>query len=374
MTFAAITGWGACMPPAVLTNADLATFLDTNDEWIVTRTGMRERRISHASAIEMATVASRRALACAGLEAADLDLVIYGSCSNDEQVPNSASGVQLALGAKRAAAMDVNTACTSFLYSLSTATAMIRTGVVRNAVVIGVELISPYMDWDNRNVAVLFGDGCAAVVLQASEREEGLLGEQLGCDAEARQILRVRGMGCAYANKGVMFGDTQWDFDGQEIFRRAVQGMTRASKAVLERCGVSPDRVDLVVPHQANLRIIEAVVSRTGIPMEKVMLTVERYGNMSAATVPVALTEAIGEGRVQPGALVLMPAFGAGLTFCAHLVRWGSRITPVARSSADLPPCGTTALELVNRIRAQKRGAWERSGSGLNAPSLVEMA
>ena len=367
MRYAAITGWGSCMPPAVLTNADLSTFLDTDDEWIVSRTGMRERRISHVSAIEMATVAASRALACAGLDAGDLDLIVYGSCSNDEQVPNSASGVQLALGASRAASMDLNTACTSFLYGLSTATAMMRTGVVRNAVVIGVELISPYMDWENRGVAVLFGDGCAAVVLQAADDEEGLLGEQLGCAADARQALRVRGMGCAYANRGVVFGDTQWDFDGQEIFRRAVLGMSQASRAVLDKCGVTSEAVDLVVPHQANLRIIEAVAARTGIPMEKVMLTVERYGNMSAATVPVALTEAVEQGRVTPGALVLMPAFGAGLSLCAHLVRWGRRVTPLAHSDAALPPCTSTALEMVNEMRARKAGTRERSGPGLGA-------
>ena len=158
--------------------------------------------------------------------------------------------------------MDVNTACTSFLYGLSTATRDDPSGHVRNALVIGVELISPFMDWNNRNVAVLFGDGCAAVVLQATEREEGVLGRQLGCDADARDILRVRGMGCGYANRGIGFGDTQWDFDGQEIFKRAVQRHERGVRAVLKQCGVTADDVDLVVPHQANLRIIEAVVKR----------------------------------------------------------------------------------------------------------------
>jgi 3-oxoacyl-[acyl-carrier-protein] synthase III len=370
-THAAITGWGTCMPPAVLTNGDLSTFLETNDEWIVSRTGMKERRVSHVSATMLATVAAHRALACAGLDPSDVQLIIYGSCSNDEQVPNSASGVQAALGAKQAASMDINTACTSFLYGLSTATAMIRTGTVSNAIVIGVELISPYMDWTNRNVAVLFGDGCAAVVLQASDRAEGLLGEHLGCAADAREALRVRGMGCAYANRGVVFGDTQWDFDGQEIFKRAVQGMTQASAAVLNKCGVHPDQIDLVVPHQANLRIIEAVVARTGIPMDKVMLTVQRYGNMSAATVPVALTEAVAEGRVMPGSLILMPAFGAGLTMCAHLVRWGDRVTPLSVSDAALPPCPRTALDLVNDIRAHKEGSRERSADGLAAPHLT---
>jgi len=365
MTYAAITGWGSAMPPSVLTNNDLSTFLDTSDEWILTRTGMKERRISHVSGTTMATLAARRALACAGLDAADLDLVVYGSCSNDEQVPNSASGVQAALGARQAAAMDINTACTSFLYGLSAASAMIRTGAVRNAVVIGVELISPYMDWDNRNVAVLFGDGCAAVALQASDREAGILGEQLGCAADARHSLRVRGMGCAYANRNIVLGDTQWDFDGQEIFKRAVQGMTSASAAVLRKCGIHPDQIDLVVPHQANLRIIEAVVTRNGIPMDKVMLTVQRYGNMSAATVPVALTEALAEGRVTPGALILMPAFGAGLTMCAHLVRWGDRVTPLATTDAALPPCTRSALEMVNDIRAHRAGSRERSAAGL---------
>lgn len=370
MTYAAITGWGKCLPPAVLTNADLSTFLDTTDDWIASRTGLRERRISHVSAIEMATVAARHALACAGLEPGDIDLIVYGSCSNDEQVPNSASGVQLALGARGVAAMDVNTACTSFLYGLSTASAMIRTGAIRRAVVIGVELISPYMDWDNRNVAVLFGDGAAAVVLEATDAPVGLLGEQLGCLADQRHVLRVRGMGCAYANRDVVLGDTAWDFEGQEIFKHAVQGMTRASAAVLEKCGLRPEDIDLVVPHQANLRIIEAVVSRTGVPMEKVMLTVQRYGNMSAATVPVALVEAIEEGRVGPGSTLLMPAFGGGLTVCAHVVRWGDRVTPLGTSNAALPPCDRSALGMVTAIRARKAGAAARSGAGLLAPRL----
>ncbi len=371
MTYAAITGWGSAMPQSVLSNDDLSTFLDTNDEWITSRTGMKERRISHVSAIEMATLAARRALACAGLDPADVELIVYGSCSNDEIVPNSASGVQTALGAKRAASMDINTACTSFLYSLSTATAMIRTGVVRNAVVIGVELISPYMDWSNRNVAVLFGDGCAAVVVQASDKQEGILGEQLGCLADVRHTLRVRGMGVAYANLGVTYGDTSWDFDGQEIFRHAVQGMTQASQAVMAKCGVTAADIDLVVPHQANLRIIEAVVTRAGLPMDKVMLTVQRYGNMSAATVPVALTEALEQGRVKPGALILMPAFGGGLTVCSHLVRWGERVEPLGRYDGDLPRPTRSALDMVNDMRARKAASSERSEPGLRDARLT---
>jgi len=235
MQFAAITGWGEGLPPSILTNDDLSTFLETSDKWITTRTGMKERRISHVSAIEMATVAAARALACAGLDAADVDLIVYGGCSNEETVPNSASGVQVSLGASRAAAMDLNTACTSFLYGLSAATAMIQNGTIRNAVVIGVELISRYLDWSNRHVAVLFGDGAAAVVVQATDRAEGVVGSVLGCDAEARQVLRVRGIGCGYAGYGVTLGDTVWDFDGQAIFKRAVKGMSEACERVMRQ-------------------------------------------------------------------------------------------------------------------------------------------
>jgi 3-oxoacyl-[acyl-carrier-protein] synthase-3 len=370
MIWAAITGWGACMPPAVLTNADLSTFLDTSDEWITTRTGMLERRISHVGATELSTVAAARALACAGLAPGEVELIIYGGCSNEEVVPNSSSGVQAALGATNAASIDLNTACTSFLYGLTTATAMIRSGVVRNAVVIGVELISRYIDWSDRNVAVLFGDGAAAVVLQASDVESGVIGSAIGCDSEARSSLRVRGVGLGYANRGVSLGDTLWDFDGQVIFKRAVKAMTGASALVMKQCKVTADDVALVVPHQANLRIIEAVAKYAGVPMERVMVTVQKYGNMSAATVPVALVEAIETGRVAPGSLLLMPGFGGGLTWASLLVRWGDRVTPLGASDRALPPCPRSALELVNEIRALQ-DPHGRSAVGLLRPVLA---
>jgi 3-oxoacyl-[acyl-carrier-protein] synthase III len=354
VTHAAIIGWGKCLPPAVLSNTDLSTFFDTSDEWITTRTGIHERRISHVPLEELAYVASQRALAAAGMEGAKLDLIVFGTCSHDDQVPNMASGIQARLGAHAAAAMDVNTACTSFLYGLSSATAMIRTGVVRNALVIGAELISPFMDWSDRNVAVLFGDGAAAVMLQATEREEGLLAEKLGCHADARELLRVQGMGGRYANQGVLYGVTRWQFEGQEIFKRAVHGMGEACEAALKKIGVSAAEVDLVVPHQANLRIIEAVAKRAHVPMERVFVNVQRYGNMSSATVPVALCEALEEKRVKPGALLLMPGFGGGLTYCAHLVRWGDRVEPLGTSNAELPPNDKTAVELIRDVNARK--------------------
>ena len=354
---AAIVGWGKCLPPAVLSNNDLSTILDTTDEWILSRTGIRERRISHVSLEEMAYVASERALAAAGMEGSQVELIVFGTCSHDDQVPNMASGIQARLGADSAAAMDVNTACTSFLYGLSTATAMIRTGIVRNALVIGAELISPFMDWTDRNVAVLFGDGAAAVMLHATEREEGVLAEKLGCFGDAREILRVHGMGGRYANQGVLFGVTRWQFEGQEIFKRAVQGMGEACESALMKIGATAEQVDLVVPHQANLRIIEAVAKRAHVPMERVFVNVHRYGNMSSATVPVALCEALEQNRVKPDSLLLMPGFGGGLTYAAHAVRWGERVTPVRESKVELPPNDRTALELIRDVNVRKTRA-----------------
>ena len=357
MSHAAITGWGKCLPPAVLTNADLASFLDTGDDWILSRTGIQERRISHVLMEELAYVACSRALAAAGLPGKDVDLIVFGTCSHDDQVPNMASGVQARIGAESAAAMDVNTACTSFLYGLSTATAMIRTGVARNALVIGAEVISPFMDWKDRNVAILFGDGAAAVVLQATDREEGVLAQKLGCYGDAREILRVRGMGARYANRGMQYGDTFWQFEGPEIFKRAVQGMGCACESALSTAGLSAKHVDLVVPHQANLRIIDAVAKRVQVPMERVFVNVQRYGNMSSATIPVALCEALEEGRVRPGALLLMPGFGGGLSYGAHVVRWGERTTPLHLSDAELPPSDRTALQIVRDLMAAKGSA-----------------
>jgi 3-oxoacyl-[acyl-carrier-protein] synthase III len=349
---AAITGWGKCLPPAVLSNPDLATFLDTSDDWILSRTGIRERRVSHVPLGDLGYVAAARALACAGMQGRQIELIVFGTTSFDDQVPNVASGIQRRIGADGCAAMDVNTACTSFLYSLSTATAMIRSGVVSNALVIGAEVITPFMDWSDRNVAVLFGDGAAAVVLQATDREEGLLAERLGCYGESREILRVHGMGARYAHQARILGKTEWQFEGQEIFKKAVHGMSTACAEALAKIGKSAADVDLVVPHQANLRIIEAVAKKAGVPMDRVFTNVDRYGNMSAATVPVALCEALEENRVKPGALLLMPSFGGGLTFTGHVVRWGQRLTPLGSTDVDLPPDQQSALELVNHYRS----------------------
>jgi 3-oxoacyl-[acyl-carrier-protein] synthase-3 len=213
------------------------------------------------------------------------------------------------------------------------------------------------MDWTNRNVSVLFGDGCAAVVLQATSREEGVMADRLGCYGNVRGVLQVHGMGTRYANQGWVLGDTDWVFDGQEIYKRAVVGMSRACEAVLALRGLAPDDVHLVVPHQANLRIIEAVVRRAGIPMDRCYVNIQRYGNMSAATVPVALVESLEDGRVLPGCNLLLTGFGAGLSWSAHVLRWGERIVPLGQSDVQLPPCERTALEMVQGYMAAKRGS-----------------
>jgi 3-oxoacyl-[acyl-carrier-protein] synthase III len=232
----------------VLSNADLATFLDTDDDWITSRTGIVERRVSHVSLAEMALrrLGARPRMRRAHRRRSRSDRVRLDELRRP--VPQHGPGLQARLGASGCAAMDINTACTSFLYGLSTATAMIRSGVVRRALVVGAEIISPFMDWNDRNVAVLFGDGAAAVVVEAVDDAQGVLLEKLGCYGDAREILRIHGMGGAYANQGRILGDTSWQFEGQEIFKKAVMGMGGACEDVLARAGLGPERIDLVDP------------------------------------------------------------------------------------------------------------------------------
>lgn len=348
MTYAAVTGWGKCLPPAVVTNDDLATFLDTSDEWITSRTGMKERRISHVGISDLAYVAAARALAAANLNPRDVDLIVLASCTFDSLLPNSASRVQEKLGAKNAACFDLNTACTGFMYAMSTANALIKTGVMRNAVVIGADVMSQLVPWVDRSVAILFGDGAAACVLQATDQPIGILSERLGCIAEARGILAAS---YGLTSPGTPRHDlSSWNFQGQEIFKRAVNAMGKASIDVLKAAGIKPSDVDLCIPHQANKRIIDAVAKKVGIPPERAFVNVHRYGNISAATVPVAITEVLEESRMAPGAYVLMPAFGAGLTWSATLMKWGERTLPYRHSDVELPPCDKTGLELIHQI------------------------
>lgn len=349
MFYAEITGWGKCLPPAVLSNDDLSTFIETSDEWIQSRTGIQSRRISHVNTSDLATVAAQHAMATAGITGDDVDLIIVASCSPDTLLPNIASKVQLNIGAKRAAAFDMNAACTGFVYGLEMATRMIQAGNYRHAIVIGAERLSFYLDWSKRDTAVLFGDGAGAAVLSRTEEKVGLIEAQLGCDAEGRDVLAIPEFGTAMDRFNPENGYFDFNFVGREIFRRAVRGMGAAAHTVLERAQLSSDKIDLVLPHQANKRIIEALCEHSGIPLEKAFVNIQNYGNTSAATVPIALCEAVESGRIQPNSEILTAAFGAGLTWGAARIKWGSRVTPIETSTAELPPCEQTAVELLQK-------------------------
>ncbi len=347
MLHAEITGWGKCVPPAVLSNDDLTTFMDTTDEWIATRTGIKERRICHCNFSDMAIVASLRALAAADLDPSEIDLILLGSLTMDTLCPNTASLVQDAIGARNAAALDINSACTGFLYGLHIGTNLIRTGAHKKVLVIGGEFISHYMNWSRRDVAVLFGDACGAVVLEATEEPVGLLSAKIGCEADAKYAIQITNLGSAYSRLSEEFLYINWNFEGQEVFKRAVKSMAQACEDVLAESGLSVSDVNLVVPHQANKRILDSLAKRVGIDEDKVFVNVHKYGNTSAGTIPVALTESLEEDRIKPGDYVLSASFGAGLTWGAALIKWGDRVTPLQQSDAELPPCNQTALEIL---------------------------
>ena len=347
MQYANITGWGKCLPPAILSNQDLMTFLDTSDEWITTRTGIKERRISHVSTAALASLAAKRALAAAGLDAAELDMIILATACPDTLIPNAASAVQLSIGAVNAAVFDLNAACTGFVYGLSVATAMIRSGAMKKVLVIGADRIPYFLDYNQRDVSVLFGDGAGAVILEACDEECGLLAERLGCDAEGRDILTARDAGTIRERFGQVDGFYDVNFEGPEIFKRAVRGMGGAITDVLAKLSLEAEQIDLLIPHQANIRIIETLTKRLKASPDKVMVNIEKYGNTSAATVPIALCEALEQGRLKPGACILTAAFGAGLTWGAAVIKWGDRVTPVGVCDEELPPSDKTALDIL---------------------------
>ncbi|MEJ8566699.1 ketoacyl-ACP synthase III [Elongatibacter sediminis] len=345
--FADITGWGKCLPPAVMTNDDMASVIDTSDEWIRTRSGIRERRVSHVPPSELARVACARALAAAGKSPEEVDLLIVATCTPDTVIPSCAAHVQRKLGAVNAAVFDLNAGCSGFVYALNTATALVRSGGYRCALVVGSERITWFLNWSLRDTAVLFGDGAGAVVLEPTEAECGLLDAHLGCEGEALEALHVPNFGTAgdrFVEHYEVFGV---QFDGREIFRRAVKGMARETRIVLDRLKLDFEDIDLVIPHQANERIIESLARYLGLESDQVVVNIDRYGNTSAATIPVALVEALEQERIKPGDRVLLAAFGAGLTRAAALLRWGERTSPLGESSASLPPCEKTALEIL---------------------------
>ena len=277
--------------------------------------------------------------------ATDLDLILLATCTADRAVPSAATMVQAKIGATKAAAMDVNAACSGFLFALSMADQMIRAGGARRVLVIGAEKLSFFLDFTNRSTCVLFGDGAGAVILEASDEPGGLLAFELGSDGTAGDLLCITGSGTEgnpmrTTLPGILM-------EGPDVFRRAVKAMCDASTRVLAKSGLALDDVDLLIPHQANVRIIDATARRLSLDPAKVFVNIASYGNTSAATIPIALTEAVEEGRIRPGANIVFAAFGGGFTWAAGVFRWGSRTTPIATSTAQLPPSTATALELL---------------------------
>jgi 3-oxoacyl-[acyl-carrier-protein] synthase-3 len=324
--YARITGWGKYVPERVLTNFDLEKMVDTSDEWIRTRTGIRERHIAAPgeTCCTMSLAAGREALAVAQLLPSDLDLIIVATSSPDYLVPPVASMVQDRVGATKAAAFSLVAGCTGWVYALVTASQFIQTGAYRNALVIGTEHLSIGVDWTDRNTCVLFGDGSGAVVLEASDQPTGVLAFELGSDGSDYDALILPG--CASANPPSHEVINQrmhyLQMDGQRVFRFATRVMADSVAKVVTEAGLLVDDIDLVIPHQANDRIIELARRRLRLPPEKIMVNIDRYGNTSSASIPLALVDAVEEGRVKSGDHLVFVGFGAGLTWAAAAFHW----------------------------------------------------
>jgi len=338
--YSAITGWGMCVPEQVLTNADFERMVETSDEWITSRTGIKERHIAgHGeTASTLAIAAARQALERAGIEGKDLGLIIVATVCADYPFPSTANLVQHALGAQ-CGAFDMQAACSGFLYAASTAHQFIANGSVKHALVIGVEVLSRVMDYTDRATCVLFGDGAGAVVLSASEEPGGLLGYTIGSDGARPELLWIPVGGSAepVTHEALEQRRQYVQMQGSDVFKFATRIMGPAMEEALAQAGMTAAEMDLFIPHQANLRIIEAASKRLGVPPEKVFVNIEKYGNTSAAAIPIALCEAVEQGRVFPGAHLGMVAFGAGLTWAAAVVKWTAPVGPRATEHEEAP-------------------------------------
>jgi 3-oxoacyl-[acyl-carrier-protein] synthase III len=325
--FAEMASVGVAVPPGVLTNADLSERLDTSDEWIVERTGIRERHIATAeqSVAMLSRDASEKALERAGLTAGDLDAIVLATATPDRLLPSTACDLQALLGANKAAAFDLSAACPGFLFATTVAEGLIASGQSQNVLVVGAEKLSTITDFQDRSTAILFGDGAgAAVVRRAGNNGRGILSTFIKSDGRLAPLLYRPGGGAAdpISEKVVCERSHYMKMAGREVFKAAVLAMSEACDEALERAGVGADEVDLLIPHQANIRIIEATAKHAGMSMDKVMVNVDRYGNTSSASIPLALDQAIAEGRVQSGSLLLLVAFGAGFTWGSTVIRW----------------------------------------------------
>lgn len=315
---AGILGTGSFVPPRVVTNDELAAKMDTSDEWIASRTGIRARHLVAPGVLtsDLAAEAARSALISAGLSPADLDLIIVASSTPDYpgSFPSTATVVQTKLGARSAAAFDLGAVCSGFAYALHVAAQMVMSGASNHVLVVGAETLSPILNWDDRSTSVLFGDGAGAVIIGEVSNDRGYLSGILGADGAGGPLLCVPRTG---DHPGMI---TQ---NGKEVYKFAVTIMGEVALKAVAAAGLTPSDIDFLIPHQANIRIIDKAAERMGLPREKVIVNLDRYGNTSAASIPLALDEAVKSGRIQPGHLLVFVGFGAGLTWGANVVRWG---------------------------------------------------
>lgn len=321
-----IVGTGSYLPEKVLTNADLEKFVDTNDEWIISRTGIRERHIAPKDmpVSELCYQAGLRAIADAQIAPEELDLIIVATMTPDYAFPATACLVADRLGAKNAAAYDLEAACTGFIFAVATASQFVATGMYKTVLVIGGETMSKILNWDDRSTCILFGDGAGAAVLQPVKEGFGFLSFDLGTDGSGGKLLSqpAGGSKCPASLETVGKNLHTLQMEGREVYKFAVKIMGDVSVKVLEKAGLTKDAVDLFIPHQANTRIVDAAVKRLGISPDKVVVNLDKYGNMSAASIPVTLDEAIKEGRINEGDIIVMVGFGAGLTWGACVLKW----------------------------------------------------
>lgn len=322
-----IAGTGSYVPERIMTNADLEKMVDTSDEWITSRTGIKERRIAADDEFtsHMATKAGERALEQAGIAKEGVQLIIVATITPDTPTPATACYVQTALGAHSAVAFDISAACSGFLYAMKIARRLISDGAYENALIIGAEKLSSVTNWEDRNTCVLFGDGAGAAVLRKSEEGEGrIIATETGSDGRHTDLLKIAGGGSACPVTAANADEklNTLTMQGREVFKLAVNAMRTAAEKVIERAGLTPEDITLVVPHQANLRIIDAIADRLTIPNEKVYVNLHKYGNTSAAAVAIALDEAHREGRFKRGDNIILVVFGAGLTWAATAIEW----------------------------------------------------
>ena len=321
-----LTGWGRYAPAQVLSNADLERMVDTSDEWIVSRTGIRERRVAaaHETTASMGAVAGLRAIRTAGLEPDDIDIILLATLTPDYWMPSTAALVKEAIGNTRAAAFDVMAACSGFVYAYATATAYIAAGIAKHVLVIGAELLTRFLDYSDRSTCILFGDGAGAVVLSASEQPTAPVGIELTTEPQGAYMiwLPAGGSKSPPSAETIARGEHKIRMEGRETYRFATRTLASTALAAVGKAGLQPGDIDLFIPHQANIRIIEAVAKGLNLPMDRMFVNLDRYGNTSAASVPIALAEAVNEGRVAVGDHLVLVAFGAGFTSGAVAMEW----------------------------------------------------